>query len=170
MSDVKEGVVVALLGPLFEAFANRNSRKSAQDAGVLTFWQDGMLKRLEAIAEGRATPRTFTELREQYDKSERGVEKAMNRMVRARDKLGGTAIARQIDAILHTNSSGKISIRNEIDLLLSTREELVSERFREWDGKNEALKEQADDAARICKMIGVFNGEVERLNRMVNGA
>ena len=83
--------------------------------------------------------------------------------------IRGTAIGRQIDAILHSDRSGKMNIRHEIDLLISTREELVSERYREWDGKNEGLKAMADDAARICRMIEVFNAEVARLNRMVNG-
>jgi hypothetical protein len=168
MSDIKESVVVALLGPILEVFVNRNKRKTAQTAGALTFWQDGMLKKLESIAEGKATSRTFTELRKQYDKSEGGVTKAMKKLVAARDKLAGTAIARQIDAILHSDHSGKMNIRHEIDLLLSTREDLVSEHYREWDGKDDAWKTLADDAARICNMIRVFNAEVERLNRMVN--
>jgi len=168
MSDTKSESV-ALVKAILEAWKNRDNSKLVQGAGALTFWQDGMLKYLDEIAENRAAPETFSELRKQYDQSERGVKKAINGLILARNKLAGTPVSRQIDRILHCNSSGKMDIRLEIDLLLNKREHLVSEHSREWDGK-EMLKELADEAAHVCRMIRIFNGEVERLSRMVNEA
>lgn len=167
MSDLKEAAVVALLGPILDAWANRNRRKAAQDAGALTFWRDGMLEHLQTIADKKATPRTFGSLRRQYDKTARGVDKASTKLRRARQKLAGTALAEQIDMILHHDDVGKMTIREEIGQLLRT-----------WDyaktlppGHEDAKMMErniAEEAEYLCRVIKHFNSEVQRLRRMVS--
>lgn len=165
MNDMKNTVAIALLGPILDAWANRNGRKAADDAGKLTFWRDGMLEHLQVIADRKATARTFGALKRQYDKSAPGVDKMKIRLIGARDKLAGTRVAEQIDAILHSDG-GKMSIREEIDHLLGT-----------WDfykslppshpHKEMTWQNMTADADFICKSVRLFNSQVQRLRRLV---
>lgn len=169
MSDVQSSIVQMLLGPILDAFVNRHKRDAAHDAGRLTFWRNGMLEHLQVVATEKATDRTFGALKREYEKSGPGLEKVIARLVEAREKLAGTALARQIDAILYSESGGKISLREEVDQLIHSWE--CAKDLPSGDPLRElSLQNIKEDAAHICKGIGGFNAEVERLNRMVRGA
>src|SRR6266853_833320 len=84
-----------------------------------------MLEHLQVIAEKKGTARTFGALKREYDKSAPGVEKMKTRLIGARNKLAGTQVAEQIDAILH-GGGGKMSIREEIEHLLGTWDDYKS--------------------------------------------
>lgn len=81
-----------------------------------------MLEHLQVIATENATDRTFGGLKREYEKSKPSVEKVIARLVAAREKLAGTALARQIDAILYNEPGGKMSLREEIGHLIHSWE------------------------------------------------
>jgi hypothetical protein len=151
-----------------DAWVNRNRRKAGEDAGVLTFYRDGMLENLQVIAEKKATARTFGALKRQYEKSALGVDKTRTRLIRARDKLAGTAVAEQIDGILHSDS-GKMTIREEIEQLLRAWD-LAKSLPPDHPHLEMTWRNMADDADHICKSIELFNANVRRLHRMVSDA
>ncbi len=110
MDDTKSKIAIALLGPILDAFKNKDSQNAVQAAGALTFWRDGMLETLRVIAARKADLRTFGTLRRQYEKSAEGGDKAKAMLLEAREKFAGSPVADQIDAILHSDA-GKMTIR-----------------------------------------------------------
>lgn len=165
MSDVKVPDVTALLDSLLKAWVSRNGRKAAKDAGALTFWRDGMLEKLQAIADKKVTARTFVGLKREYERSAEGVSKARTKLLRAREKLAGSAVARQIDAILHS-TNGKMTIRREIQRLIRTWD--YAKTLQPDDPRLPSIQQNlAQDARDICGSIEVFNAAVQRLHRMV---
>ena len=151
MADIQEHVLVELVRPVLNAWLRRNERDAAKRAGALTFWRDGMLRHLEAIAEGKATKTTFKALQKEFNESEGRVTAAMQGLRKARNKLAGSKVADQIDRILFDNSFGKNTIRSEIHEIIS-----------------EAMKAEPDKAQHVCNDIRTLNAELERLNRMVD--
>jgi hypothetical protein len=75
MSD--QSALIELLKPFVDAWSQRDERTAAKEAGKLTFWRSGMLKQLEAIAAGTATPETFVELRRNFDDTAERVNHSM---------------------------------------------------------------------------------------------
>jgi hypothetical protein len=67
--------VAALLKPILEAWVHRDEMKAAKVAGGLTFWRSGMLKQLEAIADGTATAKTRAELRKNFKRNTKQCER-----------------------------------------------------------------------------------------------
>jgi hypothetical protein len=141
--------VVALLKPILDAWVHRDEAKAAKAAGSLTFWRSGMLKQLEAIANGMATAKTMTELRKNFKETQNSVNETMIRLNELRGKLAGSKVARQIDLILNDFHYGKSMIRSEIEMIL------------EFGAK------ERDRARHVCNNIKTLNSELERLHRMV---
>lgn len=169
MSEEHKSIILALLLPILDAMVNKEPRDAARYAGKLTFFRDGMLEQLEVIAKGKADARTFGALKRGYEKTAPDVERLIERLTAARDKLAGDPMARQIDAILHSESTGKATLRWEIEQLIHSWECAVE--LPTGDPLKElSLKNLADDARFICQGIGQLNSEIERLNRMVRGA
>src|ERR1700730_13654174 len=167
MDDLKIKIAMALLGPILEAFKNKDSKNAAQAAGQLTFWRNGMLETLQVIAARKADLRTFGTLRRQFEESADGVDKAKGMLLEAREKLAGSPVAKQIDAILHSDA-GKMTIRGEIEHLIYSADHGYT--LKPDDELFELTWQNiTEDAAHICRGIEVFNAEVQRLNRMVYG-
>ena len=124
--------------------------KAAKAAGSLTFWRSGMLKQLEAIAGGKATAKTMTELRKNFKETQNSVNETMIRLNELRGKLAGSKVARQIDLILNDFHYGKSMIRSEIETIL------------------EFGPTERDRARHVCNSIQALNSELERLHRMVH--
>ncbi len=168
MDDTKSKIAIALLGPILDAFKNKDSQNAVQAAGALTFWRDGMLETLRVIAARKADLRTFGTLRRQYEKSAEGVDKAKAMLLEAREKFAGSPVADQIDAILHSDA-GKMTIRGEIEHLLYAVDH--GNTLKPDDELFELTwRNITEDADHICKGIELFNAEVRRLHRMVYGA
>ena len=55
-----------MLHEVVDAWLRRNERRAATEAGLLTFWRDGMLRLLQQIADGEATPATFQALADEF--------------------------------------------------------------------------------------------------------
>jgi len=116
------------------------------------FWDDGMLKELRSIAAGETDRSTIRQLREKFEISEGRVHGAIGELLRIRDKLGASNVARQIDAVVNSADFGKGGIREDIRTLLGTK------------SKSDAI-EKADH---LCRKIEILRTELARLNRMVN--
>lgn len=142
--------VAALLKPILEAWVHRDEMKAAKAAGGLTFWRSGMLKQLEAIADGTATAKTMAELRKNFKETQNSVNETMIQLSKLRGKLAGSKAARQIDLILNDFHYGKSMIRSEIELILE-----FGPKEHEW-------------ARHVCNNIKTLNSELERLHRMVH--
>jgi hypothetical protein len=140
----------ALLKPILDAWLHRDEMKAAKAAGSLTFWRSGMLKQLEAIANGTATAKTMIELRKNFKETQNSVNETMIRLNELRGKLAGSKVARQIDLILNDFHYGKSMIRSEIETILEF-----------------GLAER-DRARHVCNSIQTLNSELERLHRMVH--
>jgi hypothetical protein len=121
-------------------------------ASRLVFWDDGMLRELRAIAAGDTDIDKIRILREKFEASEGRVSKAIVKLLNVRDKLGPSRIAKQIDIVINCANFGKGVIRHDIRELLGTK-------------RKHELREKAD---LICRKIEIFNGQLERLDRMVN--
>jgi hypothetical protein len=137
-----------LIQPVLNAWFKRNEIGAAKEAGALTFWRDGMLNHLEAIAAGTATEETFVQLRIALRESEDRVHRSMDKLREARSKLAGTKIGDQIDKVLDDYHFGKSAIRSEIQVVLSLKD-----------------KERAQH---VCNAIRTLNSELARLNKMAN--
>src|SRR5438128_498645 len=87
MSDNQVKLALELIRPIIDAWAQRDERSAAKEAGKLTFWRDGMLRQLETIADGRATKRTFEDLRKNFDETADRVNKTMEKLAEVRGKL-----------------------------------------------------------------------------------
>lgn len=144
-------VLLELLRPILDAWSHRDGRNAAAEAGKLTFWRSGMLKQLEAIADGKATDATFQELRKNFEETSEQANNSMIKLKEVRGKLAGSRVAAQIDRILHDFHYGKSMIRSEIKAILSLR-------------GDEAR------ARKVCNDIRTLNSELERLHRMVHEA
>jgi hypothetical protein len=142
--------VAALLKPILEAWVHRDEMKAAKAAGGLTFWRSGMLKQLEAIADGTATAKTMAELRKSFKETQNSVNETMIQLSKLRGKLAGSKVARQIDLILNDFHYGKSMIRSEIEMIL------------EFGSK------EHERARNVCNNIKTLNSELERLHRMVH--
>jgi hypothetical protein len=130
--------------------ASSGRNESGESAGSLTFWRSGMLKQLEAIATGKATAKTMTELRKNFNDTQEGVNETMIQLNVLRGKLAGSKVARQIDLILNDFHYGKSMIRSEIETIL------------------EFGPTERDRARHVCNSIQTLNSELERLHRMVH--
>jgi hypothetical protein len=148
-----QSAIVDLLRPFVEAWSNRDEKVAAKEAGKLTFWRSGMLKQLEAIAAGKATTKTFGELRRNFDETQGRVNATMIKLNEVRGKLAGSKVANQVDLILHDFNYGKSMIRSEIQVIIEF-----------------GMPGEKDRALRACNAIKTLNGELERLHRMVYGA
>ena len=145
-----EKVMLALLRPILEAWANRDERTAAKEAGKLTFWRSGMLKQLEAIAAGKATKKTFEELRQNFEETQERVNATMIKLNEMPGRLAGSKVANQVDKILHDFNYGKSMIRSEIQVIIEF-----------------GMRGEKERARRVCNDIKTLNGELERLHRMV---
>lgn len=144
-------IVKQLLVPALNYFAQANERKTTKGIGKLQFWDDGMRPQLEAISKGKATPKIYAQLRENFDESRSDVTKAMNRLRKARDRLGGGPVANQIDEVLNSEKYGKGPLRTDIENLLAGKFSV--------DAKT--------DAKLICYKVGMLRKELDRLHRLV---
>jgi hypothetical protein len=147
-----QNALIELLRPFVEAWSNRDEKVAAREAGKLTFWRSGMLKQLEAIAAGKATTKTFEELRKNFDETQERVNATMIRLNDVRGKLAGSKVANQVDLILHDFNYGKSMIRSEIQVIIEF-----------------GMRGERDRARRVCNAIKTLNSELERLHRMVYG-
>lgn len=77
-----------------------------------------MLKQLEAIAAGKATKKTFEELRQNFEETQERVNATMIKLNEVRGKLAGSKVANQVDLILHDFNYGKSMIRSEIQVIV----------------------------------------------------
>src|SRR5947209_15224263 len=122
MSELSQSAIAAMLQPIMDAWLRKDERRAAKDAGSLMFWRTGMLKELEAIRDGEATEKTFVELKNQFDKSADDVNKTIDALTAARDKLAGGPIAEVIDYLLYSRFS-KTSVRQKIEAIFSLRDD-----------------------------------------------
>jgi hypothetical protein len=151
MPEVSPQAIAELVKPLFDYFLNRDKRRAAADSNKLRFWQDGMLRQLKAIADGAATEETYTRLKANLDETAGSVREAMERMRGARDKIGGGAISREIDAVLNSDGYGKQIIHWQISEIL--------------DGHNG--RDMSQKAKSVCLQIEALNAALDRLHRLV---
>jgi hypothetical protein len=82
-------VAMSLMKEILDAWKNRNERTVAKQAGRLVFWNDGMLKELHEIAEGKGDQRTYAKLRRKFKESEGEVRRTMEQMMEAGANLKG---------------------------------------------------------------------------------
>lgn len=159
------GATFLLLREIISAWETRNERRAAKDAGRLTFWRDGMLQQIKAIASGKHSPEVVRELRKGFDASKGRVEEALDRLREVRSTIGPNAIGKQVDLVINHAEYGKTGIRDDIERLLD-RFELPAERpYREMD--EEAGKA---DARYLIGRIEAFNAEIGKLQRLVESS
>jgi hypothetical protein len=156
------GATLLLLREIISAWASRNERRAAKDAGRLAFWRDGMLQQIEAIANGKHRREVVRELRKAFDESGGRVEEALNRPREVRSKIGPNAIGKQVDLVINHAEYGKTGIRGDIELLLHQLESPAEPQYR--DTVEEAAKA---DARYLIGRIEAFNAEVGKLQRLV---
>jgi hypothetical protein len=149
---VDQSIPMALLREIYDAIVNRNARVAATRARSFKFWRDGMLGHLQAIADGKATSRTYKQLEEQLLDSQKDVNRSAERLMQLRDSLGGAKISDQIDLILNSDY-GKLLIRENVRNIVA------------WHHREDvtAMARQA------CSDIETLNAEIDRLHRMVFG-
>lgn len=152
----EDNAMVTMLRQIVDVWSNRNERQAAHEAGSLKFWNDGALQDLRAIASGQATDATFQNLTMKYQATADGVTEATQKLRQLRDRFGGNRLADQIDAVLHSEWYGKMTIRSNIAELIAAHENAAR-----YAGD---IPSQARD---ICSKIDVFNAEIGRLYRMV---
>jgi hypothetical protein len=143
-----------LLRDILYAWRDRNERNAVKEASSLTFWRDGMLEQLNQIADGKATRRTFDELKKAFGESADPVAEALARLVELRAKIINPQIAHQIDKIVNDSRYGKNSIRENI----------------EWIINHHAETDVQVTAIEICKGIEILNAELKALFRIVYGS
>jgi hypothetical protein len=149
MPESQQSWIAELVGPIIDAWLHRDERKAAKDAGELTFWRSGMLKHLEAIADGKANKETFNALSKEFDATSERVNLAMQRLKEARSRIVDRKIADQIDKVLHDFRFGKSAIRSEIQVIISLGEEGEKDRAkRELCGKlgDEMIRRRGEPA------------------------
>ncbi len=154
-----------LLREIISAWANRNERCAAKDAGRLTFWRDGMLQQIDAIASGKQSPEVVREVRKAFDESEGRVKEALDRLREVRTTIGPNAIGKQVDLVINHAEYGKTGIRDDIELLLDRFESPAEPQYREMD--EEAGKA---DARYLIGRIEAFNAEIGKLQRLVQSS
>jgi len=142
-----------MLHEVVDAWLRRNERRAATEAGSLTFWRDGMLRLLQQIADGEATPATFQALADEFRESDAPVTRSMDKLKELRDKLGGGRISEQIDIVLNDYRFGKNIIRDKISYII-------------FDRKKDT--DITETARSICADIATLNAEIARLERMVS--
>ncbi|HLH93555.1 MAG TPA: hypothetical protein VKW08_00410 [Xanthobacteraceae bacterium] len=152
MSESKDAIVSTFLKPIMELWAGRDERKAAKESAKLRFWKDGMLEELKKIADGKGKEKAYKELRVKLRKSEADVSAVIVVLKKVRDRLGGGAVAKAIDEVLHNEDFGKGNIRHQIKL------------FLEEDETQEARQSRAKE---ICFLIERLNGALDRLYRLV---
>ncbi len=159
MSGEKEiaTVVEKFLRPWLDALSDRDAKNASRTAGGLTFWRDGMLGDLEAIAAGKFDDKTIASLKKKFKESAPRVQRAMHELHRLRGRLAPSKIADQIDVVLHHEKFGKGSIRDSIQMIL-----------RDFDrgGKGAGV---AYFAGEVCAQIKTLNAELQKLGRMARG-
>ncbi|TQF27643.1 hypothetical protein UNPF46_30500 [Bradyrhizobium sp. UNPF46] len=148
-----ESAVIALLRPFVDAWAQRNERKAAAQAGQLMFWGDGMLGLLKNIAKGDKEKKTFVELKKKFRSSQEKVNQTLVDLAMLRGKLAGSKVSRQLDSILTDYQYGKSMIRSRIEEIIEF-------------GPTQDSRERAND---VCRNIEILNSELERLYRGVYG-
>lgn len=162
MSDVPAGTM-SILRVVMDTWLNRNEQKAAKGAGGLTFWRDGMLAQLQAIERDGPAPEVVKELKENFESSKARVEGAIARLKKIRSDIGPNKIGDQLDAILHHDRYGKFSIRDDIEgLIYSCEVTEFPEEHREF-----RLSNIKAEAGAIRRQIEAFNGEVRKLQRLV---
>jgi tetrahydromethanopterin S-methyltransferase subunit G len=150
MSDLQK-TAIELLKPFVDAWSARNERQAAKEAGKLMFWGDGMLGLLRQIAEGDRSQKTFSELKKKFRESQQRVNETLIELAKLRGKLAGSRVAHVLDGVLSDFRYGKSMIRSEIEVIISL-------------GSKDDVQHRAQQ---VCRDIGVLNGELERLYRMV---
>jgi hypothetical protein len=149
MSDTS--AAISILKEILDAWKSRNERAVAKQAGRLVFWNDGMLKELHEIADGKGNQETYAHLRRKFENTEKDVRRTMHEMMHAAMQMGPTKIAEQVGNVVSSVSYGKGQIRADIFDLL--------ERGQSEDAASEALM--------INNSIERLNAELRRLYRMV---
>jgi hypothetical protein len=163
--DTIPGATLSLLREIIGAWANRNERRAAKDAGRLAFWRDGMLQQIQAIANGDHRPEVSRELRRAFDESKERVEEALDRLREVRSKIKPNAIGKQVDLVINHAEYGKTGIRVDIELLLLRFEGPVEPQYREM------IEDEAKSEARyLIGTIQAFNAEVGKLQRLVHAS
>ncbi len=142
-----------MLHEVVDAWLRRNERRAATEAGSLTFWRDGMLRLLQQIADGEATPATFQALADEFRESDAPVTRSMDKLKELRDKLGGGRISEQIDIVLNDYRFGKNIVRDKISYII-------------FDRKKDT--DITETARSIFADIATLNAEIARLERMVS--
>jgi hypothetical protein len=156
---------LSLLREIISTWANRNERQAAKDAGRLAFWRDGMLRQVEAIANGDHSPAVLRELKKAFDESKERVEETLDRLKEVRSKIGPNAIGKQVDLVINHAEYGKTGIRFDIELLLQRFEVPIEPHNRQL---NEELAKS--DARFLIGNIQAFNAEIGKLQRLVNAS
>jgi hypothetical protein len=165
MNDSVSDTILSLLRETMSAWVNRNDRRAAKDAARLTFWRDGMLQQIEAIANGKHEPELVQKLRKAFDESESRVEEALDRLREVRSKIGPNAIGKQVDLVINHAEYGKTGIRVDIELLLDRLEAPVEPQHRQI--AEDVIK---SDARNLVGNIEAFNAELSKLQRLVQAS
>jgi hypothetical protein len=160
-----------LVKSVMRLFVTRKERKAVKQASTLRFWKDGMLKQLELIRDGKATPETFEELRKYFDDGEARVGEALENLRRLRNQIGGGPVANAINDITDNSHLGKSTIRSEIKRLLDPkrlhepRKPVTLARKKELDQLDSEWRQSK--AKLICLQIEALNAALDRLYRLV---
>jgi hypothetical protein len=152
---------LGLLKDVLIAWRDRNERNAVEQANRLTFWRDGMLEQIEKIADGKATKKTFNDLKKNLEQSEEAVDNAVNQLRRLRGRITDPQIKRQVDEILHNPHFGKNMIRVRIGHILTQHER--------HQGRNGG-EEVRIEAVEVARAIEILNAELKSLYRMVYGS
>jgi hypothetical protein len=146
---------------LMHWWSQRPIKQAVVGAAALMFWPDGMLQQLERIARGEATDADFKELRMKFNESKIFIDEVIVGLRKSRTEIqklsGGLEIVDRINEILYSSTTGKSSIRREIDELLK-----ISRR----KGFDEQVIVRR--AAELCNAMYAFNAAVRRLDRTAN--
>jgi hypothetical protein len=152
LGEITAATIRELLKPLVKYVGSAQKRKTLKHVGRLHFWSDGMLQQLTEIAEEHADAKTYRELGRKFRTSRNPVETSMDKLRAIRNDLGGGTVAIQIDQCIHNYDYGKMTIRDEIQMLLDNAKEPDNGGF----------------ARGICRQIEILNAELERLIRLVD--
>lgn len=151
MSEANYGVAGELLKEVLYAWRDRNQRIAVKEANSLTFWRDGMLEQINEIAHGKATKKTFDELKRNFELTEEPVAKSLAKLRELRERIVDGRIGDKLDGIINNPHYGKNTVRQNIQYIL--------DHHRKSDVRNAA--------AEASKAIEILNAELRALFRMV---
>src|SRR5262249_32773103 len=103
-AEVVGSAQLEIVRQIFERLTNSKAKKAATTAAKFVFWEDGMLKELRAIADGKVDLATIAKLREKFEDSEHRVSQAIKALLYMRNALGATRVAQQIDEVVNSTN------------------------------------------------------------------